>query len=142
MIPVQRNWTPIKSGRFFQLYLDVMNRAKEVKLWPITKRFPKLYLQKASTKTMGVCYYCCKDGVYDFAIILNEVLLDCSDDVVRKILVHEVAHAIRPNECHGYYWFQAADIIGDKWGYKAERCVYDEEVTAAIEKLLAKRKMA
>lgn len=131
---VKRGWTGITSGRMYNLYVEVINHAKELNLWPQGKTIPLLFTRK-SIGTFGACFNSRnEDGSYDCSIVLNELLGGFSDDQIRKTIVHEVAHAIHPRDDHGYHWWNTANTIGKKWGYKVERLCNDKQLNDALNK--------
>lgn len=135
MYPVKRTWKPINSGRLYELYLEVMANARALKLWDETKENPPLYTRK-SVRTLGTCSSNKnRNGTWDSSIILNQELEKYSDDQIRPIIVHEVAHAIYPEEHHGFYWRYTANRLGQKWGCKAEVYSSNEEINKALEEL-------
>ena len=139
MYPAKKGWTRVTSGRLYLLYLEVIDHAKELKLWQTDREIPPLYTRK-SVRTFGTCFANkCKDGSYDCAIVMNQILLDYSDDRIRKVLVHEVAHAIHPREHHNSGWRRDANRIGEKWGYLAEVCNSDKALNAALDGLKEKK---
>ena len=110
-----------------------MNNARELGLWK-EESFPPLYLRK-SVSSFGSCFsQKNSDGGEDCAIVMNALLLDYSDDQIREILVHEVAHAICPRHHHDSHWKRVANTLGKKWNYKIERQCHDAELNAAIYK--------
>ena len=131
---IKRGWREITSGKIYEMYLEVADYARELKLWS-AKDVPPLYTHK-SIRSFGTCYCERNKGVIRIAIVLNEMLLGFSDDQIREILVHEFAHAIRPFEGHSLSWKVAAYRIGRKWGYEdIERYCNDDELNEAINKL-------
>lgn len=140
VLPIQkRNWKPVTSGRIYQLYLDVMNRAKELKLWKVTRGLPPLYLRKSSRSVGEYVWKKLPNGIMEDAIVLNKALLNVSDDAVRSVIVHEVAHAIRPRDKHNANWARLANMLGDKWGYKASVYDHDESILQAIAQLKSQK---
>ena len=133
MYPIKRGWKPVTSGRIYNLYMEVVNRAQELELWG--KVCPPPLFTRKSTKSFGTCFVKKNGGKSDGAIVLNEMLANYSDDQIRKIIVHEVAHAVCPWEHHSELWRNTADSIGQKWGYKTERLNTDEELCADIAKM-------
>ena len=131
----KKGWKRVTSGRLYRLYLEVFTHARELKLWPAEKGFPPLYIRR-SVKSFGNCFSKkLKDGTFDCSIVLNRLLEGYSDDQVRKIIVHEVSHAIHPQEHHNPAWRGDANKLGKKWGYTVEVRNSDEELIGAIEKL-------
>ena len=97
-----------------------MNHARELGLWKEADN-PQLFTKK-SVAVLGSCY-CSKNanGKYESAIIINELLLNYSDNQIRHTLVHEVAHAMHPQEVHSAAWKRDANALGKKWGLTIER---------------------
>lgn len=137
---VRKGWKPVTAGRIYNLYMEVMTHAIELNLWSKNKKFPLLFTRK-STETLGSCYTTKNDdGSYNCSIILNELLLSYSDIQIRKTIVHEVAHAICPNEHHNRNWEKTANLLGKKWGYKISRFSTDTEINDALAKIKAEKK--
>lgn len=127
---IKRGWTQITSGRLWDLYMEVFNEAKRQDFW--NKAAPMLFTRK-SIQTLGMCANRRQpDGTYLSSIVISEVLLTLSDDKIRETLVHEFAHACRPKDGHGYFWYVLCGRLGAKWGYQASRTSDDEEVLAAF----------
>lgn len=124
---------PVYQGRLHDLFSEVLNHAIDLNLWPKYKEWPRLYTRK-SKSSLGVCVaHRDYDGEYSCTIVLNEILNSYSDDQVRKVIVHEVTHAIHPLDHHGWRWHYTANRLGAKWGYKAERLCSDEEINKALD---------
>lgn len=135
MYIIKKGWKKITSGRIYNLYIEVMNHAQELKLWDANQPLPLLYTRK-SVKTLGTCYSRKNvDGTYDLTIVLNELLEKYTDRQIRKTIVHEVAHAIHPCEMHSVNWKRDANLLGKKWGYKIERLSTDTEINDALNKM-------
>ena len=116
MVNRKRGWTSVTSGRLYELYAEVMDRARELGLW--TGNNPPLFTKK-SVKVLGCCFSEKNaDGTYDSAIVINEILLKYSDDQIRHTLVHEVVHAMHPRLAHSAIWKKDANLLGQKWGLK------------------------
>lgn len=132
MYVIKKGWRAIISGRVFDLYVEVMNHAKKIKLWGENDKWPLLCSRK-SVGSFGSCFYNKNpDGTFDCTVVLNNLLFDYSDDQIRKVIVHEVAHAICPMQHHSAKWHQTANLLGKKWGYEIERTNSDAELCADI----------
>ena len=136
MYPKRRGWKAVTGGRMYGLYDEVMECARELGLWK-SQTAPHLYTRK-SAQSFGSCFNRKNaDGGDDVAIVMNELLLNYSDDQIREVIVHEVAHAICLGHHHDKVWKKTANALGKKWGYKIERQCHDAELNAAIYKLKA-----
>lgn len=132
---IKRNWKCIDSGRVYNLFLEVMERAVAVGLWPKEKRYPLLF-SRTSVRVLGTCYTNRRaDGYTYSSIVLTAELFNFSDDHIRKVIVHEVAHACTPYTRHGFEWRYAAHLLAAKWGYRIERLESDSEINLAMSNL-------
>lgn len=132
MYTAKRNWKKVTSGRLFGLYLEVIHYAQALGLMSPTGEVPPLYTRK-SVRTFGACFSSRnQNGTCDCAIVLNEILIKYSDDQIRKVIVHEVAHAIHPLEHHSRSWRRDANRLGKRWGYVVEVRNSDGELSAAL----------
>lgn len=138
MYPVHKGWKPVKSGRLYNLYEEVMENAQALGYWK-EPTVPPLFTRKC-TRSFGSCFDKEVNGVAEIAIVLNEMLLDYSDDQIRAVIVHEVAHAICLKHNHDNVWKRTANTLGKKWGYKVERHCKDSELNEAIFKLKDERR--
>ena len=134
MYPAKKGWKRITCGRLYSLYTEVLNHAVQIKIWPANREFPPLYTRN-SAKTIGVCISKKRpDGKSDCAIVITEFVKECTDDQIRKVIVHEVAHALYPDEKHNSVWKRTANLIGKKWGYVAEIRISDSEIIERMRK--------
>jgi len=130
MYSAKRGWKVITSGRLYNLFSEVVNHAKAIGLW---KRELPLLCTRKSYGTAGSCFRRKNpQGLYDCAIVISEFILDMSDDQLRKILCHEVAHAICPLEKHSQVWLNTANQLGKRWGYVAEKYNTDGDIINAL----------
>ena len=137
MYPAHKNWKVVTSGRMYNLYIEVMNHVQALGYWKEAS-FPTLFTRK-TVYAFGSCFDKKINGVVEIAIVMNEMLLDYSDDRIRKVLVHEVAHAVCLGHHHDAVWKRTANALGKKWGYKIERKCQDAELNDAIYRLKEKR---
>lgn len=137
MYPVHKGWKAVNSSRLYELYIEVMTHAKAIGYWKLAA-FPPLYTRK-TVRAFGSCFDKKINGVTEIAIVMNEMLLAFSDDQIREVIVHEVAHAVCIGHHHDAVWKRTANAIGKKWGYKIERQCQDRELNDAIYKLKEKR---
>ena len=111
------------------------------KIWPNIKT--KYGLNGWSLKLMnttdkaGMCSY------VDKSIYLSTILMrghNCNYDKVKKTLLHEVAHALKPGHSHGIEWKQKCREIGGdyrlgttmvnvgmNWAVSCSKCKWREE---------------
>ena len=133
MYPTRKGWKQITSGRIYNLYAEAFEYARALQLWKGAN--PPLYTRK-SVRALGTCFTNKNDsGGVEAAIVLNEILLNYSDDQIRKTIVHEVAHAVCPLHHHDSYWHEIANTLGARWGYEIEHYDTDPELCEAIAKL-------
>lgn len=133
MYVVRKGWKPITSGHIYDLYIEIMDRARVAGHWPAYKPYPPLYSRK-SCSTLGVCTTNWEKLTSEphSTICLSEVLFNFSDNQIRKTICHEVAHAAFPRDHHGYYWYTLANFLGGPWGLIASRVNDDEELNKAL----------
>lgn len=131
---VKKTWKRVKSGRLWDLYMQVCDRAVQIGLWSANKPFPLLFTRK-SFATLGTCFHLKQpDGSCALSITVSEVMLGFSDDQLRELLVHEFGHAVHPGEGHNAAWRRDANRIGAKWGYVVEVRNSDKQILAALRK--------
>lgn len=130
-------WKPVTKGRLYDLYEEVIEQALQLNWKPA--RIPPLYT-KRSCAIVGECAISRNRATYevDMAIILNERLVEFSDDQIRATIVHEVAHAMNPDHHHDYRWKCTAFALGKKWNYPISRLCTDEAIIRAISEVSSK----
>ena len=131
---IKRGWHEITKGRIFDLFKEVLREADNQRLtdWARLAAPPRLFLHK-SIRNLGTCWSIRNpDGTYYISILLSDYILECPDDKVRSVIVHEVGHMVAPGEKHGYLWHVRTNRLGAKWGYTASRLEKDEELNGAM----------
>ena len=134
MFVIKKGWQEVTEGRIYNLFLEVIEEAMDLRLldWANVKDFPRLFIHK-SVRNLGTCWsHKNPDGTYHISILLSDYILDCDDEKIRSVIVHEVGHMVAPGEHHGYLWHVRTNRLGAKWGYTASRLEKDEQLNAAM----------
>lgn len=113
-----RTWHQCNSEKILEIYKEVLNEAERL---GYNTKSPALFTYKSS-RNWGTCR-----TVRGISYIgLNEVFKQ-DPEKCRSVLVHELAHALSPQDHHGNKWRSIGDNIGSKWGIKMSRCGSSEE---------------
>lgn len=64
---------------------------------------------------------CCRRKNGKFTIEISGFITECSDDVIREVLAHEVLHTCPGCHDHGKIWKTYAGIMNTAYGYNIKR---------------------
>lgn len=140
-IIIKSTWTRVTRKDILTEFWALVQRAQELHLFSyLTKDYEciGLYQSDRRTRNVGTCYT--NNFFQEWLVVINDKILQCSIDKIRKILVHEIAHACVPKDHHGPNWHTIANILGAPWGYEATRLQFDDEIINACNANKATRK--
>lgn len=120
---IPRTWKPCENKEILHIYLNVCERVIKEGLM---KEIPPLFLFQ-SAKKWGEC----RQNTWHTVIGLNQIF---ADDPAKSTstIIHELAHAILPNNGHDVHWSAMANKIGELFGEEIKRTWSQDEVGLSI----------
>lgn len=141
MAQIKSSWVPVEIPKIKEMFWNLVQLAHQKNLFSKeTKDYVclGLYASNRRTRNIGTCH---TDYRWEeWCIVINDKLLQCPEDKIRQILVHEIAHACVPFDHHGYNWRYTANRLGEQWGYEAERLCSDTEIISITNPVKKERK--
>ena len=104
----------VTMTRVYELFYEVKNELKD--LVPYSKNLSPSLGELKTKKTLGRCY-----SMYGmFRISLSKYLLECSEQLIKNVIAHEIIHTVNGCFNHGYNFQYYANLVNYKLGYKIE----------------------
>lgn len=113
---IPSTWKEINDSEIDRIFESILREANDLGYLPDVHY--ELYRFK-STQYWGMCRttFSSEESV----IGLNECILK-SEEVLYKVIVHELAHACVPKEHHSARWERIGNEIGKRFGVTVKRC--------------------
>lgn len=113
----------VTMTRVHQLFHEVQNELKD--LVPYRSISPTIYTTN-SKRSLGRCYaFSLRNGM--FMIYISKYLLECSEELIKNVLAHEIIHTVSGCFNHGSNFQYYANLVNYKLGYKVEIKYKDKE---------------
>lgn len=104
----------VTMTRVYELFHEVQNELKD--LVPYSKNISSSLGELKTKKTLGRCY-----SMYGmFRISLSKYLLECSEQLIKNVIAHEIIHTVPYCFNHGRNFQHYANLVNYKLGYKIE----------------------
>ena len=104
----------VTMTRVYELFHEVQNELKG--LVPYSKQISPSLGELKTKKTLGRCY-----SMYGmFRISLSKYLLECSEQLIKNVIAHEIIHTVPYCFNHGRNFQYYANLVNYKLGYNVE----------------------
>ena len=104
----------VTMTRVYELFHEVKNELKD--LVPYSKNLSPSLGELKTKKTLGRCY-----SMYGmFRISLSKYLLECSEQLIKNVIAHEIIHTVPYCFNHGRNFQYYANLVNYKLGYNVE----------------------
>lgn len=114
----KKTWKVVTDKRILSLWSEVVEEAITRGLL-VPNSVPQLRWTNRVRRCIAFCYQRrATDGVRSCVVLSDALLVQEDDDFVRRVMCHELGHAVCPiGVRHDYRWYTAARAIGLKWNY-------------------------
>lgn len=133
-VRIHKGWYRCSDERILSIYEKVKEAAIKTGYLPRLWFAPDLYIRKWRG---GNSYAACarkeksgsfeKDGYWYTTIILSDYCLNGSEDFLKEVLVHELAHACTAGHGHDSVFLKVANTIGKLVGVSIGTHCHNEE---------------
>ena len=109
--------------RVYELFHEVQDELKD--LVPYRSISPTVYTTN-SKRSLGRCRaFSLQNGM--FMIYISKYLLECSEELIKNVLAHEIIHTVSGCFNHGYRFQYYVNLVNYKLGYNIGVKYKDDE---------------
>lgn len=103
----------MKQQKLKRLLNEVIIECNEINI-PVSKSIsPDIFINKRAKSRFGACK---KNGPV-FVIEISEIVLECEESIIKKIIAHELIHTCPGCYNHGVRWRSYAEKMNRVYGY-------------------------
>ncbi|MGF6376381.1 putative SprT family Zn-dependent metalloprotease [Clostridiales Family XIII bacterium PM5-7] len=106
--------------RLQRLYQSSLQEVQRLGIKP-SRRIHGVIVNTRAKRRLGCCKRNRVHGIEGFQIEISANVMDCDEQQIKEVLIHEILHTCRGCFDHGKKWKLYAEMVSDAYGYHISR---------------------